>query len=194
MWQACGVVFHHAAELRGTFPRNQVSLLQRSRAMPSLSVFRGSFSVRFRYAGKPFKRTLKTTDSDEAQASLHLVGVTLHRLRTGQLFVPAGVDVGEFIVSGGNVTLPAAPEPAATPSVGALIEQYLAGQFTKAASSVSTERTHLKNLKRGLGAKADLPADQISHADLTLCLQQRRQKRHAETVKKERVTICQFFA
>lgn len=189
-------MLHRAAEPCGMFPRDQVSLSAKVDTVPSLTLFSDSYSLRFRHGRKPFKRALKTTDKSEAEAALHLVGLALHRLHTDQLQVPTGVDLGDFILSDGTLTLPAppSPPPAAAPGLTDLVDRYLAAQFNRAKSSVSTERTHLNNLKRELGPKAEVPCDQITHADLAVCPQQRRQKRHAETVKKERVTICQLFA
>jgi len=177
-------VLHRAAEPPGTFPRDQMSLSAKVDTVPSLTLIADSYSLRFRYGQKPFKRALKTTDKGEAEAA-----------HTGQLHIPAGVDVGDFILSGGTLRppVPASPPPAVIPSLTELVDRYLAAQFNKAESSVSTERTHLNNLKRELGPKAELPCDEIKHADLATCLQQRREKRHAETVKKERVTIRQLF-
>lgn len=144
--------------------------------MASLFVFRGSYSVRFRYAGKAYKRSLKTSDKEEAQTAVHRVCVAMHHLRTGQLTLPAGIDVAEFIASGGVLPPPPPPpdpEPIRYQSIAKLVKAYLAAQFQKATSSVGTERTHLNNLKKELGAKADLPGDQVTLEDLTVCLQRR---------------------
>ena len=165
--------------------------------MASLDQKNGVFVIRFRYGGKQFKKSLRTRDETDADGALHLVQHTIYRLTTGQLEIPPGVDPGDFIVSGGKMT---APPPAADPptapslSLAALIEKYLAAQFTKARSSMSTERTHLTNLKRVLGSVSDGPCDEINRAHLTSFLQQRREQRAADTAKKERMTIQHLFA
>jgi integrase len=165
--------------------------------MASLDQKNGVFVIRFRYGGKQFKKSLRTRDETDADGALHLVQHTLYRLTTGQLEIPPGVDPGDFIVSGGKMT---APPPAADPptapslSLAALIEKYLAAQFTKARSSVSTERTHLTNLKRALGSVSDGPCEKITHGHLTSFLQHRREQRAADTAKKERMTIQHLFA
>jgi integrase len=166
--------------------------------MASIDQKNGIFVVRFRHGGKQYKKSLRTSDKTDADGALHQVQHTIYRLTTGQLEVPPGVDPGDFIVSGGKLTAPplAAKPPVAAPRVTLveLIEKYLAAQFTKAESSVSTERTHLTNLKRCLGDVADYPVDEITHAHLTAYLHERRKNRRADTVKKERMTVRQLFA
>jgi integrase len=165
--------------------------------MASLDQKNGVFVIRFRHGGKQFKKSLRTRDQTDAVGALHLVQHTIYRLTTGQLEIPPGVDPGDFVVSGGKVI---APPPAADPptapsvSLAALIEKYLAAQFTKAESSVGTERTHLNNLKSVLESLADRPCNEITHGHLTTFLQQRREKRAADTVKKERMTVRHLFA
>jgi integrase len=164
--------------------------------MASIDQKNGIYVVRFRHGGKQFKKSLRTSDKTDADGALHLVQHTIYRLTTGQLEVPPGVDPGDFIVSGGKLTSPPpAPEPApSTITLGGLIERYLESQFTKAQPSVSTERTHLNNLKSVLGSLVDGPCNEITHGHLTTFLQQRRKQRAADTVKKERMTVRQLFA
>ena len=165
--------------------------------MASLDQKNGVFVIRFRHGGKQFKKSLRTRDETDADGALHLVQHTIYRLTTGQLEIPPGVDPGDFIVGGGKMTAPPPavdPPTAPSPSLAALIEKYLAAQFTKAQPSVSTERTHLNNLKSVLGSLADGPCNEIAHGHLTTFLQQRRKNRAADTVKKERMTVRHLFA
>ena len=59
------------------------------------------FVARFRYQGKEYKKSLKTTRLADAQAAMHGIERAIHGLTTGLLQVPPGVDPGDFIVSGG---------------------------------------------------------------------------------------------
>ncbi len=77
----------------------------------------GVYHVRFRYAGRQFKRSIKSRDALAARAAQATVEVTLYRLLTGQLQCPPGVDLGDFIVSGGVLTAPAVPPAPRHPPV-----------------------------------------------------------------------------
>ncbi len=148
------------------------------------------FVARFRYQGKEFKKSLRTTNPTDARAAMHSVEQVLHRLATGQIQIPPGVDPGDFILSGG--TLQAARRSRA-PSLNTLVQDYLASQAHKAASTVYTEGVHLRNLLRHFGDRSQRSVDQMVHRDLEQFLQARLKKRSAATVHKERSTIVQFF-
>ncbi|MFO0952631.1 MAG: tyrosine-type recombinase/integrase [Isosphaeraceae bacterium] len=150
------------------------------------------FVARFRYGGKEFKRSLKTTRLDDARAALGGVERTLHGLATGLVQVPPGVDPGDFILSCG--TLRSAPQPKRRAvTLRALVDEYLGAQSHKAPSSVYTEGVHLRNLLNHLGAKADRPADAVLPRDLEQFLQARLKLRSQATVHKERDTTRQLF-
>src|SRR6476660_2681838 len=92
------------------------------------------FVVRFRFDRKEYKKSLKVRDPKEADAARRLVELTIHRLLTGQLQVPAGVDPGDFIVFGGNRTKAATPR-ASVVSIDQAVDEYLAAQKTYLAPS-----------------------------------------------------------
>ena len=62
-----------------------VSLSRLGLSMANVSQKNGVFHVRFRYAGKQYKKSLRTRDPAAAQAACHLVELTIYRLTTGQL-------------------------------------------------------------------------------------------------------------
>src|SRR4051812_380815 len=150
------------------------------------------YVARFRYAGKEFKKSLRTTDLADARAAMHAVERAIHGLTTGMLQLPPGVDPGDFILSGGTIKDAVRPRRR-VPTMTALIEEYLGGQAHKAASSLYTEGVHLRNLLKNLGSKADAPADRIVHRDLERFLQTRLKERTPSTVHKERDTITSLF-
>jgi len=81
------------------------------------------YLARFRYQGKEYKKSLKTTDRKAAEAAMHRVEDALHRLAINVINVPDGVDPGDFIVCGGTPTVPTPnPQPGpcqpSTPSFG----------------------------------------------------------------------------
>ena len=88
-----------------------------------------SYVARFRLQGKEYKKSLKTRDEAAAKAAMHVIELTLHRILTGQLVIPERVDPGDFVVSGGTLTVPILPLPTEEPVISApstreLIEQY----------------------------------------------------------------------
>jgi integrase len=158
----------------------------------------GRLFICFRFAGQQYQRTLMTSDPARAKAMKGRIEDRIFRITSGDRRLPHGVDPGDFIVRGKAALRRAetnTPVPVAKSlSLAALIEKYLADQFTKAKSSIGTERTHLNNLKKVLGSVADRPCTEITLTHLTSFLQQRRKTRRANTVKKERMTIRHLFA
>jgi integrase len=150
------------------------------------------YVARFRYDGKEYKKSLRTTSRADAEAAMHAVQRAIHGLTTGLLEVPSGVDPGDFILSGGTLKQPVRRRQRGTP-LAALIDDYLANQSHKAASTAYTEGVHLRNLKRKLGRRADAPVDRITHADLESYVQARLREREPATVHKERATIVGLF-
>jgi integrase len=150
------------------------------------------YVARFRFGGKEYKKSLKTDRLADARAALKGVERVIHGLTTGLVQVPAGVDPGDYIVSGGTLREPPRPRRRGPP-LSALIDEYLANLAHKAPTSVYTEGVHLRNLRRKLGPRAEAPADRTGHRDLELYLQSRLRERTASTVHKERDTIISSF-
>ena len=50
----------------------------------------GFYRIRFRYQGRPYKRSLKTGDTVEANAASARVAETIRLLERGRLQMPAG--------------------------------------------------------------------------------------------------------
>ena len=69
--------------------------------MANLGQKDGIYHIRFRWQGKECKRSLKTRSKVDAEAARATVEQTIHRLVIGLLQIPAGVDPGDFIFSGG---------------------------------------------------------------------------------------------
>src|SRR5206468_4256347 len=108
----------------------------------------GIYHVRFRYRDREYKRSLKIRDKGAAEAARNLVELTIHRLLTGQVVVPARVGAGDFIVSGGTLMAPVrSPDPVANaPSTNALIEEYKEGQKNLLAESYHySQALHLRH-------------------------------------------------
>ncbi len=53
--------------------------------------------ARFRYCWKGYKRSLRTTNRDHAEAALRRIEDALHWLAIGKLSIPDGIDGGDFL-------------------------------------------------------------------------------------------------
>src|SRR4051794_27001241 len=95
--------------------------------MANLGQKNGVYVARFRYRGKEYKKSLKTSNSDHASAALRRVEDTLHWLTIGALSVPSEVDAGDFILSGGTFRAPVVvPRPRLRPTLQDAVSEYLA--------------------------------------------------------------------
>lgn len=164
--------------------------------MANLGLKNGTYIIRFRFGGKEYKRSLKTDSESDAEAAKNSVELTIHRLLTGMLKVPVGVDPGDFVVSGGTLTEPAVAteEPPPLPTTRALIENYLADQKNMLAESYHySQKIHLGHFTEHLSNLADAPCDQIKQQHLEKYLRGRLAIRDPSTVARERVTLIQFY-
>jgi integrase len=161
--------------------------------MANLGRKAGIFHVRFRYAGREYKRSLKVRDRVEAEAAKRTAEQTIHRLLVGLVALPAGVDPGDFVVSGGTRLAPAGrrTEPI---SADGLVAAYLDGQRHRlAASTHALFTTHLGHWKRHLGPRAARRCDLVTHRDLETFLQARAAATSEATAAKERRTLRHLF-
>jgi hypothetical protein len=61
------------------------------------------FVARFRYQGKEYKKSLKTSCLADARAAMNGIERAIHGLTTGMIEIPPGIDPGDFIVSRGTL-------------------------------------------------------------------------------------------
>jgi hypothetical protein len=64
----------------------------------------GRFLARFRYAGREYKRSLRTSNPKEARGLLGRLEYTIQRIERGDLEIPPHVDSATFIVTAGKST------------------------------------------------------------------------------------------
>ena len=154
----------------------------------------GWLRIRFRFGGRPFKRSLKTKDRATAEAILLRVEATLADLEVGRLRIPEGADVGRFVVSDGRVSTKVELPQVLT--LGKLFEQYEAQLPTGAveANTLVTLATHKKHLVKLLGGKQAVQT--LTATDLQTNYINRRAKEtwagkpiRANTIKKEIATL-----
>jgi integrase len=122
--------------------------------MASLQQINDNFYVRFRFGGKPIRRSLETSNFDEAEAARLQVELTLHRIKTGvQPAPPAEADLALYILSGGKIEKKAVllPPPPPPESLRTLWDAYRASFPEGAKDSLPTEKVHFGHFFRLLG-------------------------------------------
>lgn len=119
---------------------------------------RGIFKFGFRYAGKLYKKSLKTKNKVTAEAKLGVVNRNLEYLEEGVTPLPDDADLPTFLMTGGKRT-----EAKITLSekltLKKLFDLYDAAQpeGAKEKNTVATEKVHKKHFLRTLGEDCRLP-------------------------------------
>jgi hypothetical protein len=120
-----------------------------------------TYRIHFRYGGKQFQKSLKTSHRRDAEARRGCISQTLEDIERGRLIVPPDADIWEFIKSDGKrdqkTVLPAVS------TLGGLFDWYFSQQLPggKEANTLTTERIHAKHFQRLLGAKTTLEHFQL---------------------------------
>ncbi len=116
------------------------------------------FRVVFRFQDQRFLAVLKTTDAKEAEACRGRVEENLRLVERGRLTVPAGADLGLFLLSDGKLEQPVSL--ARTVRLAELFATYQT-QFTAGAKEVITramEDIHMNHLSRIIGGATPVAA------------------------------------
>jgi len=118
------------------------------------------YRVRFRFNGKAYFRSLKTSCEREAESRCGSVERTLYAIEQGYLTVPQGVDPADFILSDGRLVVPAVidlsqpgdprKEPATLKRLFTAYERELTPD-AKEANTLDTERVHRRHLEKHFG-------------------------------------------
>ena len=166
--------------------------------MPSIEFDEESrnFRIRFRFNGRPYKRSLKTSDRRLANARLGQVDGTLLLIESGRLEIPPGVDPAAFILSDGKRTGEEKKRERLTlKQVFDRYQNYHAElpKPVKEESTLAGERIHFQHLLRHLNGKSD--AQSLSAAQVDAYVTKRMKDKWrgknigGETVKKELTTL-----
>src|SRR5262249_37153493 len=112
-----------------------------------------------------------------------------------QLAVPAEVNVGDFIVSGGLLqTPPRSPAPIVFSSTQSLIDRYLeCRRHTAADTYYASQAIHLRHFSKFLGRLVDRPCNLVTQEMVERSLLGRLKIRNPETVKRERPTLTHLY-
>ena len=166
--------------------------------MPSLELNPSSnrYHVRFRFAGRAFKRSLKTSDRMEAEAALARVTETMSLVDRGVLELPTGADVTAFLLSYGKRSKKPEIEP--TLSLRDLIAKYQSSlpSHAKEASTLETEEIHLRHFRRYLPMGRPLAEITTEVVQAYVNTQLRRKVRgnpiSPETVKRQMILFVEY--
>ena len=110
----------------------------------------GHFRIRFRYGGVAYKRSLKTTQLNNAETVLLRVKETIYLLEKGRIEIPSNADPGTFILSDGKrLSKLETPKIRTLSSLfGAYRQSLPAG--AKEESTLASEYRHLAHLEKHL--------------------------------------------
>ena len=151
------------------------------------------YRIRFRYGGKEYKRSLKTTSEGEANSILGRVEETVRLLERGRMVLPSDADAGTFILSDGKRNGKPIRQPILT------LKDLLTGyhkslpEGTKAESTIDGEKIHHQHLLRHLGATTI--AKSVGATEVQEYVRKRLHEKyrgkpiHPDTVKKELTTL-----
>lgn len=103
-----------------------------------------NYKVCFRFHGRSYKKSLKTTDRDDAEIILGGVKRTLLRLEQNLLELPADADILTFVLSDGKKAAKSQPQPQV------LTLQDLIDRYTGACSVGAMEENSLETTKMHL--------------------------------------------
>lgn len=157
----------------------------------------GRYHVAFRYGGLKYKKALRTCDPRTAHARAHRLSENIRLLETGRLALPDDADLGAFLLSDGkiNTVQPTLPKRKLR-SVGQLTAAFLVSipEGALEESTIKGMRTHLRHLRRILGAAFSLP--ELGLEELQRYIETRSkdkgirgQQLSVATIKKELTTL-----
>src|SRR5262249_47020861 len=148
------------------------------------------YRVIFRYAGRRYTHSLRTTHPKEADALAGGLEKTLLRLEQGLLDLPEGVDLITFLLSDGQRVEKPKPPPIRT--LQQLFDRYLQAHANGAmeANSLDTVAMHLRHFARTLGDAFPVQTLTLAHLQGHLDRRARRKGRRCEplspvTLRKE---------
>jgi integrase len=159
----------------------------------------GVWKIGFRWEGKLYKRSLKTTDESRANGLKERASANLFDLEQGRLQVPPGADLLTFLLTDGKKTEPKVPS-AKPLTLKGLFDAYEAAlpSGAKSHNTLSTEKVHRKHILRVLGE--DTAAVALAPNDLQRYVNERSKEKGrrgrllgAATIKKELGTLSSVW-
>ena len=159
----------------------------------------GQYHLVFRFGGRRFKKALKTTQTDVADAARVRLDENLRLVAAGRLVIPETADIPTFLLSDGKLNgKPSLPTPL---TLGNLFQQYLdqLPDGSMETNSLYTAKIHMAHFERVLGKGYFIRG--LSLDDLQGYVQQRgkekgRRKRRLSptTMRKELSTLSAIWS
>ncbi len=151
--------------------------------------------IRFRFAGRSFKRSLKTDRETHASASLARLTETISLVRRGVLEMPPDADAVTFLLSGGRTRNVRASEPSIT--LGQLFTKYQENlpEQAKEATTLKTEEIHIKIFRKKKKLPLTKTLDQLTTHDIQQFINQESRRKFGncflspDTIKREVDTL-----
>jgi hypothetical protein len=139
----------------------------------------GRFKICFRWGGKQFKKTVKTTHRSDAEAILSRLEENIGLVERGRLQLLADADIATFLLSDGKITQPPKVEPPPKPlSRGELRDLYVKALSCgpMEASSLKTTQMHLQLFVTTFGST--FPIAKLTLEDLQRHVERRAKKKY----------------
>src|SRR5262245_57813197 len=115
----------------------------------------GHFKICFRWGGRKLKKTVKTTARSTAETALARYNENLQLLERGRLELPAGADIGTFLLSDGKLNGQPKTDPPVPQiiTIGELRDAYLDVHSNGAMeeNSLATVRMYPRHIIASLG-------------------------------------------
>ncbi|QDT12915.1 hypothetical protein K239x_49280 [Planctomycetes bacterium K23_9] len=113
----------------------------------------GNFHISFRFAGRKFKRSLRTKNDSEASARLHRLEENIRLVESGRLELPDTADAPVFLLSDGKLESRRATTERVQLSV--LFQRYFDGIPDDAleVTTIKGMKTHQSHLERLIGSR-----------------------------------------
>ncbi len=165
----------------------------------------GNYHICFRFQNRRFKRSLKTSNEKKAEASVVKLDERVWMIRNGHLQMPAGVEVGTFLIRGDSqrqVVPSEKPSTKKSPrkpvllTLAKLFDEYFqtARNGSLEPSTILTLEVHRRHLERQLGKT--FSCNEMSPRDLQRYINQRSKMKGkygrqicGSTIRKELVTL-----
>lgn len=112
----------------------------------------GSFHIYFRFGGRQYMKSLATNRESYAGDLVGAINLTLGKIQNGQLVMPPGADVWEYVKTGGKST--AKPTTAEVQTLGQLSAWYFSSALpdgAKVSGTLRIERVHMDHVERIMG-------------------------------------------
>ncbi len=157
----------------------------------------GNYHVKFRFAGKQYRRSLHTKMRRTAEASACHIEENIRPFEGGRLELPEDADVPTFLLSDGKLL--GKPLTPSAITVGTVFDRYQKSIPADAmeATSLKTARIHMRHFARLMGAKK--PFRTITTAELqTYVTKRSKEQGHhgtvsAATIRKEIATLSSLW-